>query len=132
MSDRPRIVVADDHQAMLASLVRLLSTEFEVVAAVCDGVAAVSTATHLAPDLLVLDIAMPGLNGIAVATSARESGSVAKVVFVTHLHDREFVERSLSLGDVGFITKQRLVADLIPGIRSVLAGRSFVSPFLVR
>ena len=124
MSGRPRVLVADDHRAMLDSLVRLLSGEFEVVAAVSDGLSAVTTAAQLEPDLLVLDIAMPGLNGIAAAARVKESGSTAKVVFVTNLHDREFVQESLALGEVGFVVKDRLVADLLPAIRTVLAGRS--------
>jgi DNA-binding NarL/FixJ family response regulator len=129
---RPRVVVADDHRAMLDSLVRLLSGEFEVVAAVADGLAAVAEAERLEPDLLVLDISMPGLNGIAAATRLKESGSTAKVVFVTNLHDREFVQESLALGEVGFVVKDRLVADLLPATRTVLAGQSFVSPFVAR
>ena len=75
---------------------------------------------------------MPGLNGIAAAARLKESGSTAKVVFVTNLHDREFVQESLALGDVGFVVKDRLVADLLPAIRSVLAGHTFVSPSLAR
>ena len=132
MTSRPRVLVADDHRAMLDSLVRLLSGEFEVVATVSDGLSAVATATRLEPDLLVLDIAMPGLNGIAAAARLKESGSMAKVVFVTNLRDREFVQGSLALGEVGFVVKDRLVADLLPAIRSVLAGQSFVSPSVAR
>ena len=128
MDGRPRVVVADDHRAMLDTLVRLLSREFDVVSAVTDGLAVVTAAEQLAPDLLVLDIAMPRLNGIAAAVRVKESGSPAKVVFVTNLHDREFVRESLALGDVGFVVKDRLVADLLPAIHSVLAGESFVSP----
>jgi DNA-binding NarL/FixJ family response regulator len=132
MTSRTRVLVADDHPAMLQSLVRLLSKDFEVVASVADGLAVVDTAGRLEPDLLVLDIAMPGLNGIAAATRLKESGSTAKVVFVTNLHDREFVQGSLALGEVGFVVKDRLVADLLPAIRKVLAGQSFVSPSVVR
>ena len=132
MTIRPRVLVADDHRAMLSSLVRLLSGEFDVVAAVADGLAAVTEAERLEPDLLVLDISMPGLNGIAAAARLKESGSTAKVVFVTNLSNREFVQESLALGDVGFVVKDRLVADLLPAIRTVLAGQSFVSPFVAR
>jgi len=117
---------------MLDSLVGLLSGEFEVVATVTDGLSAVTKAGLLEPDLLVLDIAMPGLNGIAAAARLKESGSTAKVVFVTNLHDREFVQESMALGDVGFVVKDRLVADLLPAIRTVLAGQSFVSPSVAR
>src|SRR6266850_798633 len=128
MTSRPRVLVADDHRAVLDSLVRLLSSEFEIVATVTDGLSAVTTAARLQPDLLVLDIAMPGLNGLAAAARLKESGSAAKVVFVTNLHDREFVQESLALGNVGFVVKDRLVADLLPALRAVLAGQSFVSP----
>jgi DNA-binding NarL/FixJ family response regulator len=132
MSGRPRVLIADDHPAMLNSLVRLLAAELDVVAAVSDGLEVVTTAARLEPDLLVLDIAMPGLNGIAAAARLRESGSTAKVVFVTNLRDREFVQESLALGDVGFVVKDRLVADLLPAIRKVLSGQSFVSPSVAR
>ena len=132
MTTRPRVLVADDHPAMLDSRVRLLTREFDVVAAVSDGTAAVAEAEQLEPDLLVLDIAMPGLNGIAAAARLKEQGSRAKVVFVTNMRDREFVQESLALGDVGFVVKDRLVADLLPAIRHVLAGQTFVSPTVQR
>jgi DNA-binding NarL/FixJ family response regulator len=132
MSNRPRVLVADDHRAMLDSLVRLLSRDFDVVAMVTDGLAAVAEAEHLEPDLLVLDIAMPGLNGIAAAARLKEHGSKAKIVFVTNMRDREFVDESLALGDVGFVVKDRLVADLLPAVRQVLSGQPFVSPSISR
>lgn len=132
MNARPRVLVADDHRAMLDSLVRLLTRDFDVIAAVTDGVAAVEEAEQLEPDLLVLDIAMPGLNGIAAAARLKAHGSTAKVVFVTNMRDREFVQESLALGDVGFVVKDRLVADLLPAIRRVLAGEAFVSPSVQR
>jgi DNA-binding NarL/FixJ family response regulator len=132
MTGRPRVVVADDHRAMLDSLVRLLSRDFDVVAAVTDGVSAVLEAERLEPDLLVLDIAMPELNGIAAAARLKDHGSQAKIVFVTNMRDREFVQESLALGDVGFVIKDRLVADLLPAIRRVLAGETFVSPTVER
>jgi len=125
---RVRVLVADDHRAMLDNLVRLLAREHDVVAAVADGLSVVADAGRLQPDLLVLDIAMPGLSGIAAAKQLKARGSTAKVVFVTMHHDRELVEASLTLGPVGFVAKDRLMLDLLPAIREVLAGTSFVSP----
>ena len=114
---------------MLDNLVRLLAREHDVVAAVPDGLSVISDAARLQPDLLVLDIAMPGLSGIAAAKQLKARGSTAKVVFVTMHHDREFVEASLTLGPVvGFVAKDRLMLDLLPAIRDVMAGTSFVSP----
>jgi DNA-binding NarL/FixJ family response regulator len=124
---RLRVLVADDHSAMLANLVRMLSHEFDVVAAVGDGGSVVAEAARVRPDLLVLDIAMPVMGVIAAADRLRAAGSTAKVVFVTMHHDREFVQESAALGTVGFVVKDRLVSDLLPAIHSVLAGRSFVS-----
>jgi DNA-binding NarL/FixJ family response regulator len=129
---RLRVLVADDHRPMLDSLVRMLKKDFDVVGAVGDGLAAVDTAKRMDPDLLVLDIAMPGLSGIAVAGQLKSTGSRAKVVFVTMHYDREFVQKALELGEVGFVAKDRLVMDLMPAIRSVQSGRSFVSPTISR
>ena len=125
---RLRVLVADDHKAMLDNLVRLLSVDFDVVATVRDGGAVVAEAMRVNPDLLVLDIAMPVMTGIAAAARLKANGSTAKVVFVTMHHDREFVDGATALGSVGFVVKNRLVSDLIPAIRSVLADQPFVSP----
>lgn len=130
MSDRPRVVVADGRRGMLNTLVRLLAEEFEVVGAVTDGLALVATATQLAPDVLVLDIALPGLNGIAAAVQVRQASSTVRFVFVTQLRDREFLQEALALGDVGFVIKNRVIPDLVMAVREVRSGRSFVSPIL--
>jgi DNA-binding NarL/FixJ family response regulator len=130
MTGRPRALVADDHRAMLETLVGLLADHFDVVAAVGDGVSVVTQAGLLQPDVLVLDIAMPGLSGLAAAARLQERGFTGKIVFVTNMRDREFVERSLDLGAIGFVAKDRLVSDLLTAIRRVLAGEGFVSPGL--
>ena|ERR1044071_5960178 len=132
MPGRLRVLVADDHRVMLDTLVRLLSREFDVVAAVTDGISAVDKAAELQPDLLVLDIAMPGLSGIAAARAALKAGSTARIIFVTNMRDREFVDGSMALGDVGFVVKDRLIADLLPAAHEVLSGKAFVSPSVAR
>lgn len=117
---------------MLHAVGRLLSREVDVIAMVTDGQEAVSEALEHEPDLLVLDIAMPRLSGIAAAAQLKALGSHARIVFVTNLHDVEFVREALALGAVGFVVKDRIVADLLPAVRRVLAGERFVSPTIDR
>src|SRR5689334_12691149 len=97
-SRRPRALIADDHPPMLHAVGRLLSREVDVIAMVTDGQEAVSEALEHEPDLLVLDIAMPRLSGIAAAAQLKALGSHARIVFVTNLHDVEFVREALALG----------------------------------
>jgi len=112
---------------MLGALVQLLTTEYDVVAALLDGDAAIGAAARHAPDVVVLDIAMPRINGIAAALELRARGSDAKIVFVTMHPDPAYVAASLALGAVGFVLKSRLALDLLPALQEVLAGRRYVS-----
>lgn len=130
--NRPTVLVADDHGPMLSAVVRLLSTEFEVVAALLDGCAAVRAVGRHTPDVVVLDIAMPGLSGISAARELKGRGSNAHFVFITMYHDAVYVQELLALGTVAFVVKDRLGLDLLDAVREVLAGRSFVSPTVVR
>jgi DNA-binding NarL/FixJ family response regulator len=128
MSPRPRVLVADDHPVMLQGLVRLLSRECDVVGAVNDGTDVLTTARKVSPDVVVIDISMPGLNGIAAATRVAALEQGTGFVFVTMHHDREYVEETMALGAVGFVVKDRLGTDLLAAIRSVLEGKPYVSP----
>jgi DNA-binding NarL/FixJ family response regulator len=123
-----RILLADDQQEMLEIVARLLEDEFDVIAAVADGERVIEAAVRLAPDLLVLDISMPILNGIEAASCLNESGSRAKVIFLTVNEDPVIVEAAFSVGARGYVLKQRLATDLIPAIRYVLHDRMFVYP----
>jgi DNA-binding NarL/FixJ family response regulator len=124
---RIRILLADDQREILETVVRLLEDEFDVIAAVANGKLAIDAAVRLAPDLLVLDISMPVLNGIEAAACLKESGSRAKVIFLTVNEDPHIVEAALSVGGLGYVLKQHLATDLIPAIRQVLHDRIFVS-----
>jgi DNA-binding NarL/FixJ family response regulator len=128
MTERPRVIVADDHRVMLQSLVRLLTAECDIVGAANDGPGVVATALEKTPDVVVLDISMPGMSGIAAAAQLERRGSTARFVFVTMHHDREFVRESMEFGAAGFVVKDRLATDLMPAIRAVLGGEAFVSP----
>ena len=90
----------------------------------------VTEAQRLKPDVIVLDITMPVLNGIEAAVELHEMGSTAKIVFLTVNEQAEFVDACMAEGGNGYVTKNRLSSDLIPAINAALGGSIFISPFL--
>jgi DNA-binding NarL/FixJ family response regulator len=126
--NRPRILVADDHQPIQERVREILQTSYDVIGAVGNGIELVDEAKRLRPDVIVLDISMPGMTGIEAAHELREAGSAAKVVFLT-VHERvEFVHACLAEGALGYVIKSRLNVDLIPAIQEALSGHRFISP----
>jgi DNA-binding NarL/FixJ family response regulator len=125
---RARILLADDHKAMRERVVHLLEDEFEILGAFEDGLAMVDAAERLKPDLCLLDISMPFLNGIEVANELRQDGSTAKIIFLTIHEDPDFVQAALNTGASGYVVKSRIASDLVAAVRQVLAGHKFVSP----
>jgi DNA-binding NarL/FixJ family response regulator len=124
-----RILVADDHSAVLDSVVPLLESYFTVVGTACEGKAAVEAAERLHPDVVVLDISMPVLSGIEAAKQIRRNGSKAPIVFLTVHQDTEILAAARRAGGLGYVVKGRLRADLVLAIKEALEGREFVSPF---
>jgi DNA-binding NarL/FixJ family response regulator len=125
---RIRILLADDHHDFLAVESRLLEPEFDVVETVADGRASIEAAARLKPDILVLDIAMPVMDGMDVARHLNKSGSPVKIVFLSAHDDPDYVRAAMSAGGLGYVVKCRLASDLLPALRAASAGRSFVSP----
>ena len=123
---KPTVVVADDHQRMLDAVSHLLTYDFRVVAAVPDGRQAIDAVVRLDPDLALLDITMPELDGFRTAQALKHAGARAKVVFLT-LHDAdEYVEAALRSGAMGYVLKARMKADLASALHHALEGRSFL------
>ena len=123
----PRILLADDEPEMIRAVAQLLDGKFEIVATVDNGQSLIEDASRLDPDLLVLDISMPVMNGIEAARHLKKLGSRAKVIFLTVHGDRDFIEAAFSAGALGYVLKPRLATDLLPAIREALQGRTFVS-----
>ena len=126
--ERASVVLADDHEDFLATAVRHLEPHFDVLKAVSNGEALLDQAAKLEPDIVVLDISMPVLNGIEAARRLRAAGSPARIIFLTMHADPDFVRAALATGALGYVVKSRLVSDLLLSIREALAGRRFVSP----
>jgi DNA-binding NarL/FixJ family response regulator len=127
---KARVLLADDNQAMLEEVASTLATDFEVVGAVHNGQEALDAAAQLDPDVIVLDISMPVLDGIKAAVRLREWDSSAKIVFLTASRDALICQAASETGALGYVTKLRLRPDLVRATKLALAGRCFVSPDL--
>jgi len=112
---------------MRESVTQLLRHDFDIVGSAQNGEEAIEAAALLNPDLVVLDISMPILNGIQVASLLRESGCRAKVIFLTVHEDQDYVDAAFSVGASGYVFKSRVATDLIPAVEEVLQGYSFTS-----
>ena len=124
---RPRVLLADDHSGMLETLLRLLEPEFEIVAAVCDGQEALEAAERLGPDLVVLDIGMPRLDGFRTAQRLTKCRSGAKIIFFSIHDDEDYVSTAFRVGASGYVLKSRMQTDLVKAIKKALEGGVFVS-----
>ena len=122
------ILLADDHRYLLEVIRALLEPTFSVVGCVEDGESLVEAATRLQPDVVVIDISMPKLNGIDAANRLRESGSTSKVVFLTVHADPDFVQAALRTGALAYVSKFRISTDFLVALSEALEGRIFVSP----
>jgi DNA-binding NarL/FixJ family response regulator len=123
-----RILVADDHAGVRELVESMLEPTFKVIGTVGNGKALVETARRLQPDVIITDISMPILSGIEAAKQLQESGSRAKVVFLTVHSDPDIVRACLNVGACGYVVKPRMDSDLLPAVREALAGRIFLSP----
>jgi DNA-binding NarL/FixJ family response regulator len=130
-SRRARVLVADDHQTLLDRVVSILDCEFAVVGTVSDGATLVEAEAVLHPDVLVVDISMPGMSGIEATDCIRRRGSRAAIVCLTALSERDVVEAAWDAGALGYVAKASLAHDLVPAIRAALEGRRFVSDSVI-
>ncbi len=123
---RPRVLLADDHIAFLESVSRLLADSFDIVALAGDGRQALGLARRLRPDVVVLDISMPELDGFQTLERLRRDDPESRVVFLTMHREDEFVSAAINAGAHGYVLKSRTRVDLIGAIDHALAGRLFV------
>lgn len=123
--NRPRVLLVDDTPEILALCVEILKPYCEIVGTAADGKAAIAAFKMTTPDVVVLDVSMPGLNGIEVARHLRGSAARAVIVFLSA--DMEFTMAALEAGACAFVKKTLITTDLWVAIREALAGRKFVS-----
>jgi DNA-binding NarL/FixJ family response regulator len=125
-----RILLADDNANFLEVASSFLEPTFEVIGAVGDGQSLLNATAKLKPDVLIIDICMPILNGIEAAEKLWNSGNTAKIVFLTVYDDPDFIRASLAAGAMGYVIKSRIGEELVLAVHEALADRIFISPSL--
>jgi DNA-binding NarL/FixJ family response regulator len=127
-----RILITDDsadwrHQVRLELQAR---PEWQIISEASDGLEAVQKAQDLKPEIILLDIGIPKLNGIEAARQIRQLSPSSKIVFLSQNNDRDFVQAALSTGVLGYVHKTDAAGELLPAVDAVLRGKQFVSTML--
>src|SRR5436190_18461989 len=128
----PRIIIADDHTLVAEACRKLLEGEYEVVATVGDGRALVRAVAEFRPHLIIVDVAMPLLNGLDAAQQAKELMPSIKVIFLTMNHDADLAAEAFRRGASGYLLKTCAASELAIAVREVLRGKSYLSPMIAK
>jgi DNA-binding NarL/FixJ family response regulator len=128
--NRVRVLLADDHSSVCERVAALLDPEFEVVGTVANGRDLLIESKRLRPDVVVLDISMPFVDGIEAAEKLQASDFKPAILFLTVEDRPEFVRAGLATGALGYVIKSCLTTDLLTAMHEILAGRQFISPLL--
>ena len=127
---RLRLIMADDHSLVLAGFRELLEDEFDIVAVAEDGRTLVGAARVFQPDVILLDISMPLLNGIDAARRIRSEAPGTKLIFLTMHSKPEYVQEALAAGGSGYLLKRSAASELATAIHTVSAGKQYITPVL--
>lgn len=120
---KPRVFAVDDHDCMLRAVERVLGAEFSIVGTARSGVLAVPAILALQPDIVIMDIMMPDVDGLEACRRLRQSGSKVKILFSSVADDPATRDKAIKAGGDGFLSKLKLVSDLARTIHSILEGR---------
>lgn len=129
---RSRILLADDHTLMAEALKHLLQSDFDVVGTVSDGRALLEAAENLKPELVVVDIGMPLLNGLDAAEQLKALHPDIKVIFLTQNREPRYAVEAFRRKASGYLLKDSAASELVTAIREALQGRSYVSPLIAK
>lgn len=126
------VLLADDHRIVLEGLKGLLADEYEVIGTVEDGRALLEKVQELSPEVIVVDVAMPLLNGIDAVKQIKKTGSDTKVVFLTMHHDAMYAKEAFDAGALGFVLKHSAPSELTTAIEEALKGNTYISPAIAQ
>ena len=129
---KARVLLADDHRLLVEAFEKLLQPDFEVVGTVSDGRALLTAARELKPDVIVLDISMPLLNGMVAAERLKKMMPEVKLVFLTVNEDAGFASEAMRIGASGYLLKSSAASELFHAIEVALEGRTYVTPLIMQ
>jgi DNA-binding NarL/FixJ family response regulator len=132
MPDTCRVLLADDHVLVAEGIQKLLEPEFELVGIVADGRSLVAAASKLQPDIAVVDISLPLLNGLDASRHVKKANPDIKIIILTMHSEPNFVTQAFRVGVSGYVLKQSVGSELVQAIREVMKGRTFVSPMVTQ
>jgi DNA-binding NarL/FixJ family response regulator len=127
---RPRVLLADDHRLVVEGLSKLLQNEIELVGSASSGAEAVEMAAALQPDVVLMDISMPGMNGVEAAKELREKAPHAKVIAITMHNSPVYLRESMKAGMAGFVLKQSAASELAAAVHAVMRNERYITPLL--
>jgi two-component system response regulator DesR len=127
---RPRVMIVEDFVLIQESIRVVLEGECDVLATAEDGETALAAVAELRPDIVTLDVSLPGFSGFALAEKFSETAPATKVVFITAHTDRTYIERAFEVGAKGYVLKGAIQTELTAAIRQVSAGGRYLSPLL--
>lgn len=129
---RARILIADDHVLVAEACKSLLEPEFEIVGMVADGRALLQAAAELRPDVVILDISMPQLNGLDAGEQVKQKNRATKLIYLTMIQGPDVAAEAFRRGASGYVLKHCSAEELIVAVRRVLRGDSYLSPLITR
>lgn len=125
-----RVLLADDHVLIAEGIKKLLEPEFELVGIVADGRSLVTAVAELHPDIAVVDISLPLLNGLDASQHIKKADPNVKIIMLTMHSESTFVTQAFRVGASGYVLKQSVGSELVDAIREVMKGRTFISPMV--
>jgi len=129
---RPRVILADDHTLVLDALKKLIEPEFEVVGLFADGRTLVANAPKLNPNVIVLDIGMPLMNGLSAGQELKQMMPLVKLVYLTMSQDADLAGEAFRLGASAFLLKNSAASELLQALREVTRGGYYVTPLMTK
>jgi DNA-binding NarL/FixJ family response regulator len=131
-SGRIRILIADDHTLVAEGCVKLLESEFEILAIVRNGLELLQAAEKMKPDVIIADISMPLMNGLDACEQIKQKMKTVKIIYLTMNEDKDVAAEAFRRGAAGYLLKSSAAAELSVAVRTVIKSKSYVSPLITR